>query len=887
VRERRTPTRLVGRNGELARLRQLADDGDVGAVLLTGPTGIGKSRLADGVLDDLTTTGWHGFGLAATDPASRIPYGALSELIGDTLDGLDDLSTPSAELTVLRSVEEALGLDHVDRRVAVAVHNVAVIDDPTCDLLVHLAANRRLFIIADQGPDRDVDAAIRRLAPAGLVEHNVGPLSPAAVAELAADILGGPVGPGLVRNLYDRTQGSPLFACELLAAARANGGVGRVDGVHQLTADLELKPSMARQILIRLGLLSQSEQDVVELLSLAGELGVEDLCTVTEPHVLETMERRGLIVTRTAGRRLRAAHAHPLHAEAVKANMTPLVHRRRHRELADVLEATGLRRAEDQVAGALARLSAGRAVPIEQRLAGVKLALRLDRIRDGAELARSAHLEEQSERTRTALADTLIRLGRFVEADGLLAEPLDDRGDEWLRLRRAILRSSNRLWGFRDSEGALHIDDLCLATLTEPDAVARVESHQAWIDYCDGRPVDALNRIEHLAIDDAVADVRYALAAVRAPSLVCIGRVVDGERLAQRAWDEGWGTDTEYGSHGQHLIALGYAKLYQGDIEAARLVAEMAIAHCRSSSETTGLLFFLDLAANVELLAGDLPTAVAHLEEALTIGSDLAIATSVRSSLATLAAARGQLGQPDEAGNAWHRFLTVPPAPSPRGVFEERRGEAWVRAGMGDGPAAAEILGQAAADCADRGLLVYQLLLLFDRARLGYADTKDRDAAATSAERCQGSLASVLVEAIGAFVSGDGTALDDGAERMMVMGLPLWGAELSARAADAWASSGQQRAATASQRLSDQRRAQLPQAATPGLAPTRSVEPLTRREREIATVAAGGASNLEIAEALHISVRTVETHLHRIYRKLGITSRADLADALGPGGAAG
>jgi DNA-binding NarL/FixJ family response regulator len=55
---------------------------------------------------------------------------------------------------------------------------------------------------------------------------------------------------------------------------------------------------------------------------------------------------------------------------------------------------------------------------------------------------------------------------------------------------------------------------------------------------------------------------------------------------------------------------------------------------------------------------------------------------------------------------------------------------------------------------------------------------------------------------------------------------------------------------------------------------------LTPREREIATLAAGGSSNKAIATRLVISVRTVENQLQRAYRKLGITRRQELATLL-------
>lgn len=51
---------------------------------------------------------------------------------------------------------------------------------------------------------------------------------------------------------------------------------------------------------------------------------------------------------------------------------------------------------------------------------------------------------------------------------------------------------------------------------------------------------------------------------------------------------------------------------------------------------------------------------------------------------------------------------------------------------------------------------------------------------------------------------------------------------------------------------------------------------LTERESEVAAMAARGLTNQEIASTLVLSVRTVETHMHRIMRKLDLTSRHDL-----------
>jgi ATP/maltotriose-dependent transcriptional regulator MalT len=55
---------------------------------------------------------------------------------------------------------------------------------------------------------------------------------------------------------------------------------------------------------------------------------------------------------------------------------------------------------------------------------------------------------------------------------------------------------------------------------------------------------------------------------------------------------------------------------------------------------------------------------------------------------------------------------------------------------------------------------------------------------------------------------------------------------------------------------------------------------LTPQEWKIATLAATGLTNKQIAERLFLSHRTIGTHLYQIYPKLGIASRAALRDAL-------
>ena len=70
----------------------------------------------------------------------------------------------------------------------------------------------------------------------------------------------------------------------------------------------------------------------------------------------------------------------------------------------------------------------------------------------------------------------------------------------------------------------------------------------------------------------------------------------------------------------------------------------------------------------------------------------------------------------------------------------------------------------------------------------------------------------------------------------------------------------------------------------PWLAQSGSVDTMSDRERQVALLAAQELSSRDIAERLFLSTRTVDNHLQRIYTKLGVSSRGELAAHLAAAG---
>jgi DNA-binding CsgD family transcriptional regulator len=244
---------------------------------------------------------------------------------------------------------------------------------------------------------------------------------------------------------------------------------------------------------------------------------------------------------------------------------------------------------------------------------------------------------------------------------------------------------------------------------------------------------------------------------------------------------------------------------------------------------------------------------------------------------AGLAKAQLELGAADEAAETLDRLDRYDR--SGFGLYEPQvlSARAWAAVARRDRRAAAAILDEAVDTARRRAQPSFEAWAWHDAVRLGVLDLVRSDATQWARPSVAPSLA--RWEMTQAALGGDVELACRAADRFETMGAPLHAAEACALAAALARRAGSRRAAA----QLDARSAALlgtSRPATPLLAARAGTGPLSAREHEIASMAAAGLTNRQIAQQLVVSERTVENHLYRVFAKLGIDARDQLAPLL-------
>jgi DNA-binding CsgD family transcriptional regulator len=911
---------IVGRDAELAAVRELVarPAGGLSALLLEGEPGIGKSTLW---LAGVRAAEELGMRVLSARPAEAEQHLALAGL-GDLLDGVADDVLPGLTAPQRRALEVALVLaDHDDevadpRALGVAVRSalqllaereplVVAIDD--VQWLDRTSAAALGFALRRLG---DVSVRVllsRRDAPTVVEEALVGdrmdvrtvePLSVGAVHGLLRNTLGRTFPRPTLRRVHEASGGNPLYALELARALedRDHGSsLGPLD-------PLPLTPSLERLMGDRLRALPERTRAGLLIAAVVGSPSVEVLEAAGVPaDVLAPAVEAEVVEVRAGVVRF----AHPLLASEAVARAAPAERQDAHRRVAAVLDEPLARAVH--VAASLRAPDAGTAEELERAAAtarargAVSLAAQL-----GEAAAQATPAEEAADRGRRARA----------AARDHLASGDAERG---FALARTLV--SDEPAGRARAEALALLGDL---EALAGDLPAAVDHRREALRTCDGDRALESRLNEQLAyvlritetLDVAVAHARESLRlaeqvgddalAARALGTLSVLLVNSGDPdalgLAERglalARRSGAEESVEYASH-----AFGHCLYWSGRTAQARQVFTELLqsAEDRDEPGTANALWYLAL---VEERAGRLGVARRHAERSLDL--------------------MRQYGQPGVETDPAVVF------PLARVVLAQGDHD-LVRGLTGPGTAAEMVPGGRSTG---RSLLA--VLAMLDRREGRTAESVQRFAAVEAGQRAAGfarSLAFWTDEYVEALLELGRTdearaVVDDWDAQIQRSGHVLAPAQvlrcrgmLAAAANDGELAVETFSAAVAAHEPADEplergrallslgqasRRLKQKRAAREALEValaqfeeigavwwvTRAraelgsvggrtrVEGLTPAEQRVADLVAQGKTNREVAGTLFLGETTVEKHLSRIYAKLGVRSRTELARRL-------
>jgi DNA-binding CsgD family transcriptional regulator len=926
---------VIGREEELGSIQAFLEEvrSRPGALVLSGEPGIGKTILFDagvqraGLIFDRVLT------FRGVEAEARLSFAALADLLTDVLEeALPALGGPRRRALEIALLLEEPGDERLDSRavalafldvvralaasgsVLVAVDDLQWLDASSSRVL--LAALRRLreepvglLATARVARDAPLPFALERSLPEAMLERLLlEPLSLGVLHRLLKERLGLDLArPELVR-LDEVTGGNPFFALEIgreLASARARLAPGR---------PLPVPGNLRKLLGGRLARLHPDTQDVLLSVSALAEPTVEVLAAAHGDHertvkALEEAKHAGVIELDES----RLRFSHPLLA-SVCYEETPLWRRRAaHRRLAGpVAEAEERAR---HLALAADGPDAGVALELDQAAEQAAARGATAAAADLSELASELTppvSDEERRRRRLAAANFHRLAGDRERAASILDQLLPDaQGDERADVMLALARSRREAVG-RSLE-------LC-------EAASRATSD-------DARVAEALAFLSFLRILDG--DVYGSLAAARAgleraervgdPELLsrAIGRVGSAEQftlditpgLLERGvvLEQGLPRQLEYPE--SPIVAFGRRLILLGELDKAREIIshEEEKAAARGDEGTRGqLLFYLIM---LEWQAGRWRRGLEHAAAALELAEQLGDEQYKGMVLYGRATVLAHLGDVDEARLVAAEALTI----------AETTGDAefpiwnssllgFIELSLGNMRAAArhlrplprQLVAQGWNEPGDPWPEAIETLLAvgeLDEARSLLALFEERahrlgvPRGLAPFARCRALLAAAegdLETAYGWFERA--LAEHDRAEVPFECGRTLFAFGATQRRAKRQRAAREslERAAAVFEELgarlwAAKARAEL--ARIGGRRPASTA--LTQTEQRVASLAADGLSNKEIASTLFVSVHTVEAHLSRIYRKLEIRSRAELGrridlakEAIGTGAAA-
>lgn len=870
---------MTGRGDEMSVLVGMFDrDSGPHAVVIAGGAGLGKTRLAREAAAAAAERDWvvrHVQGAAA---GQAIPLGPFAQWI----DQLDE-----QPMTVVSSVIAAVTASPGNKPVLIAVDDVHLLDDLSMFLLHQVIQRRLATVIATlrtgEAPPKSLtelwkDGHLRRL--------DLQPLSRQHCSALLDRALGGPVDAGSARRLWEMTRGNVLFMNELVRQELHAGRlVHGTDDRWAWTGSMALSPSLADLVEAHIGTASEQVLEVLDLVSVAEPLELHYLSALADPQAIEDAEQLELILIAHEAPVDLVRLGHPLYGEIRRARMGLMRARRLRGRIVDAMSSASVAPTPtDPVRLALLWLESD--LPPDSRVHHRGAAAAFRRL----DMALSERLVEAAIRagagtgreSRILQARTLSMVGRGEAAEELLAALPADDGSDALWVAAQILRALNLLLTLgRPAQSTEVIEDalsvtpppldqellafraLQLAMAARPtEVVALLDSidrdqltsesrinlnYGTTIAFGDlGRPDEATRTPEDELVLGASSSVNAfqaaSLALIHVDALAVSGHIVEAMALSQRVAAQ-W-SDLPKVPRTIAAALTGIAAVAHGDLFTARetLSAAMKTELLRQDASGLpflGVIYWLRIAyADALARAGDADAAARALSET----------------------ERNQ--HPSFAFLEPNRMLAA----------------AWVAAARGRTTDAIKLTGEAADFARNHQQHAREVMCL--QTAIQFGDTRGHtERLAELATLVEGPRAPLVARWAVARSGNDGEALMSVSTELEAMGDRLGAADAAAHAAQVF----ERRNLRGSRLTASARATRIIAecgAATPATREISAPLPLSKREREIAVLVRDGLSNKEIAEALTMSVRTVEGHIYRACNKAGVANRAELGELI-------
>jgi DNA-binding CsgD family transcriptional regulator len=888
-------TELVGRAAEQDRLYAFAealDDGPRG-LLFRGEAGIGKTMLWRYGVERCRGARLTVLVARPAEEDMPVALGGVVDLFErDELD-TDALRAAEDPLARGRAVLDALRRLAATRPTVVAIDDIQWLDSASSRALgyaarhlwdepVGLLATAR----ADSGPK--TQRALAESLPAGRLDIvDLGPLGQRALRRMLEGTVASISRPAL-RRIHEASGGNPLFALEL---ARGLAGWDRLPG---LTPAERRPASLPAAIAERVDRAPPEVAPLLEAVSALGRAAADELQEAlpdadVEALLAKARENELLVVEDGVVR-----FTHPLVSSVVYGRLGPLERQRLHGRLAtrtrdqdvrarhlalstdepdesiaDLLEAAAGRahaRGADDVAAELGRHSV-RLTPVVDAEAILRRSLReIENLARSGEVGPAVELSEQliaslppgPARARALIQHSDLEADDPAASIAALERALADAGDDDL-LRARVLQelAFTRFLGAGDLAGALESAQQALAIVERQDdleALLLAETCLAHMEAIAGRPQPAV-MARAVGRED---ELGKSPQSWRPRSLLSKQRRWAGELEAARRLRDDLDPSAE-NQRPYRLYDLSLLECAAGDFAAAEELVREGLEAARDAGDGYGERAFPYPLALLQAWLGRSAeareTVAGMLERALRVGERLDVVAS-RRVLGLLALSEGDLEQARrELFEAAHLLREI---------------------GIGH-PGLYPVLPDAVEACARTGHRAPAQALL-ERLETQAARVESAWAKA-AAERCRGLLlltdgktdeAVPLVERAGRTFDELGTR-PDAARARLALGQALLRAGRRSLAAEALEDARRRFAEMGAVLWGATAAAELERSA-----PGRGSGELTVAERRIATLVARGRKNREIAQELLLSDATVEGHLTRIYRKLGIRSRSEL-----------